>query len=81
VWLNQPHMAGPVHMRTDIHGATHWSDHDFRPGLNKWMAGNRTGFYVENWSPRPMSFIWRSRPMSTDGIPLRGGAELGCVAT
>lgn len=49
--LDQEHVAGPDHMRTDIHNSTAWESDAFRVGINRWRSGTGTGFYVKLPSP------------------------------
>ena len=54
--LNQDHMGGPAHMQTDANHVTAWSSGLFRIGLNKWISGSATGFYIDEQTPSNADF-------------------------
>lgn len=80
--LSQGNLARSAYMNTDAAGATKWSTDRFRIGLNRWIYGKDTGFYVSKHAPTAsyvtnaivydMSFA-KPRPFGADTVELAGG--------
>lgn len=81
VALTQDHVAGAAHMQTKQNGQTSWASHLFRIGLNHWLYGTDTGFFVDQPAPTNAQF---SNSLVTDinldvpiGVSTYEAANLG----
>jgi hypothetical protein len=68
--LNQPNMGNDIHMKTDAYGGvTPWSEGHWTKGLNKWVTGTKSGYYVQLPNPTSEQFRKALRYDITDNHP------------
>jgi hypothetical protein len=80
--IRQTALATSEYMNTDNDGATTYSSHHWRIGVNKWDGGSSTGYYVDNASPSGSDFegyltwdIDDTHPLGADTVELGGGSH------
>ncbi|WP_300679139.1 C39 family peptidase [Nocardioides sp.] len=76
----QTNIANDNHMKTETNGVTSWASGRFRIGLNRWLKGTSTGWYVDQATPtaaQVKSFVTydidNGHPMGADTVEIAGG--------
>jgi hypothetical protein len=67
--LTQQHMGGTAHMETVVAEVTPYASNTFTKGLNRWLSGSSTGYYVQTDNPSVSTFKIALRYDITDNHP------------